>query len=372
MRTLEVNTSRPYEIKIASGLLPRAGQLCRQALPRAKKLAVVTDSNVLPLYLWPLTDSLKRAGFQVLCLTVPAGEGAKCAEQLVVLWEKMMNFGMTRTDAVVALGGGVVGDLAGFAAATLLRGVDYVQIPTTLLAQVDSSVGGKVAIDLQAGKNLAGAFWQPSLVLIDPHCLTTLSDQTFSDGMAEVIKYGCIRDRAFFDLLDRCGDRAGVMEHIDEIIYTCCDIKRKVVLADERDTGERMVLNFGHTIGHAFELAGHYQTWTHGQGVAAGMNWAAQIGVGLGITPAEAVPSIQRILRQYGLPLDIPCTREVMAHAVGLDKKNLGGTINLIVLEALGHAVPRPISPNQLLEQLEALRDSQKSEQICEGGDHNE
>ena len=149
VKTLRVDTSRPYDIKIGFGLLDRVGELCREALPRAQKLAVVTDSNVQPLYLERVTNSLKQAGFQVLSLTVPAGEGAKCAEQLVMLWEKLMEFGMTRTDVVAALGGGVVGDLAGFAAATLLRGVDYVQIPTTLLAQVDSSVGGKVAIDLQ-------------------------------------------------------------------------------------------------------------------------------------------------------------------------------------------------------------------------------
>ena len=273
-----------------------------------------------------------------------------------MLWEKLMEFGMTRTDAVAALGGGVAGDLAGFAAATLLRGVDYVQIPTTLLAQVDSSVGGKVAIDLHAGKNLAGAFWQPSLVLIDPDCLSTLSDRTFSDGMAEVIKYGCIRDRAFFDLLDRCGGRAGVMEHIEEVIYTCCDIKRKVVLADERDIGERMVLNFGHTIGHAFELAGNYETWTHGQGVAAGMNWAAQIGVGLGVTPDIVYP-IQDILKKYGLPIDIPCPWDTLTNAVLRDKKNLGGKINLIVLESLGHAIPYPVTFDQLLEQLESMRE---------------
>ena len=232
--------------------------------------------------------------------------------------------------------------------------MDYVQIPTTLLAQVDSSVGGKVAIDLHAGKNLAGAFWQPSLVLIDPNCLSTLSDRTFSDGMAEVIKYGCIRDRAFFDLLDCCGGRAGVTEHIEEVIYTCCDIKRKVVLADERDTGERMVLNFGHTIGHAFELAGNYETWTHGQGVAAGMNWAAQIGVGLGVTPDIVYP-IQNILKKYGLPIDIPCPWDTLTKAVLRDKKNLGGKINLIVLESLGHAIPYPVTFDQLLEQLEAM-----------------
>ncbi len=354
VKTLRVDTSRPYDIKIGFGLLDRVGELCRETLPRAQKLAVVTDSNVQPLYLERVTNSLKQAGFQVLSLTVPAGEGAKCAEQLVMLWEKLMEFGMTRTDVVAALGGGVVGDLAGFAAATLLRGVDYVQIPTTLLAQVDSSVGGKVAIDLHAGKNLAGAFWQPSLVLIAPDCLSTLSDRTFSDGMAEVIKYGCIRDRAFFDLLDCCGGRAGVTEHIEEVIYTCCDIKRKVVLADERDTGERMVLNFGHTIGHAFELAGNYETWTHGQGVAAGMNWAAQIGVGLGVTPDIVYP-IQNILKKYGLPIDIPCPWDTLTKAVLRDKKNLGGKINLIVLESLGHAIPYPVTFDQLLEQLEAM-----------------
>lgn len=354
VKTLRVDTSRPYDIKIGFGLLDRVGELCRETLPRAQKLAVVTDSNVQPLYLERVANSLKQAGFQVLSLTVPAGEGAKCAEQLVMLWEKLMEFGMTRTDVVAALGGGVVGDLAGFAAATLLRGVDYVQIPTTLLAQVDSSVGGKVAIDLHAGKNLAGAFWQPSLVLIDPDCLSTLSDRTFSDGMAEVIKYGCIRDRAFFDLLDRCGGRAGVIERIEEVIYTCCDIKRKVVLADERDTGERMVLNFGHTIGHAFELAGNYETWTHGQGVAAGMNWAAQIGVGLGVTPDIVYP-IQNILKKYGLPIDIPCPWDTLTKAVLRDKKNLGGKINLIVLESLGHAIPYPVTFDQLLEQLEAM-----------------
>ncbi|MEY8318641.1 3-dehydroquinate synthase [Oscillospiraceae bacterium 50-58] len=354
VKTLRVDTSRPYDIKIGFGLLDRVGELCRETLPRAQKLAVVTDSNVQPLYLERVANSLKQAGFQVLSLTVPAGEGAKCAEQLVMLWEKLMEFGMTRTDVVAALGGGVVGDLAGFAAATLLRGVDYVQIPTTLLAQVDSSVGGKVAIDLHAGKNLAGAFWQPSLVLIDPDCLSTLSDRTFSDGMAEVIKYGCIRDRAFFDLLDRCGGRAGVIERIEEVIYTCCDIKRKVVLADERDTGERMVLNFGHTIGHAFELAGNYETWTHGQGVAAGMNWAAQIGVGLGVTPDIVYP-IQNILKKYDLPIDIPCPWDTLTKAVLRDKKNLGGKINLIVLESLGHAIPYPVTFDQLLEQLEAM-----------------
>ena len=355
MKTLAVNTSRPYEIKIGRGSLDQAGVLCRQAIPNARKLTIVTDSRVLPLYLARTADSLEQMGFQIQCLTVPAGEASKSAEQLVILWEKMMAFGMTRTDAVVALGGGVVGDLAGFAAATLLRGVDYVQIPTTLLSQVDSSVGGKVAIDLRAGKNLAGAFWQPSLVIIDPGCLYTLPDRTFSDGMAEVIKYGCILDRKLFELLNRCGSRVRVMERIVDVVYTCCDLKRRVVVEDERDTGLRQLLNFGHTVGHAFELAGHYETWTHGQGVAAGMNWAAQLGVELGVTPPETVECIQELLKKFDLPLDIPCPWETMTEAVGLDKKNAGDHISLIVLEKLGQAVHRKMARDELLGLLKCM-----------------
>lgn len=355
MKTLAVNTSRPYEIKIGRGSLDQAGVLCRQAIPNARKLTIVTDSRVLPLYLARTADSLEQIGFQIQCLTVPAGEASKSAEQLVILWEKMMAFGMTRTDAVVALGGGVVGDLAGFAAATLLRGVDYVQIPTTLLSQVDSSVGGKVAIDLRAGKNLAGAFWQPSLVIIDPGCLDTLPDRTFSDGMAEVIKYGCILDRKLFELLNRCGSRVRVMERIVDVVYTCCDLKCRVVVEDERDTGLRQLLNFGHTVGHAFELAGHYETWTHGQGVAAGMNWAAQLGVELGVTPPETVECIQELLKKFDLPLDIPCPWETMTEAVGLDKKNAGDHISLIVLEKLGQAVHRKMARDELLGLLKCM-----------------
>lgn len=355
MKTLAVNTSRPYEIKIGRGSLDQAGVLCRQAIPNARKLTIVTDSRVLPLYLARTADSLEQMGFQIQCLTVPAGEASKSAEQLVILWEKMMAFGMTRTDAVVALGGGVVGDLAGFAAATLLRGVDYVQIPTTLLSQVDSSVGGKVAIDLRAGKNLAGAFWQPSLVIIDPGCLDTLPDRTFSDGMAEVIKYGCILDRKLFELLNRCGSRVRVMERIVDVVYTCCDLKRRVVVEDERDTGLRQLLNFGHTVGHAFELAGHYETWTHGQGVAAGMNWAAQLGIELGVTPPETVECIQELLKKFDLPLDIPCPWETMTEAVGLDKKNAGDHISLIVLEKLGQAVHRKMARDELLGLLKCM-----------------
>ena len=346
---------RAYDILIQRGLLTQAGAHCRQVLPRASRLFVVTDSTVGPLYQDRLETSLTKAGFQSTFAVIPAGEESKCVNQLSALWEAMMAFGLTRTDAVVALGGGVVGDLAGFAAATILRGVDFVQIPTTLLAQVDSSVGGKVAVDLCHGKNLAGAFWQPKLVLMDPETLDTLDDKTFADGMAEVVKYGCIRDAAFFRFLEERPSRAALTAEMEHILYTCCDIKRGVVEQDERDTGARMLLNFGHTLGHAYELAGRYETWTHGQAVAAGMCAAAKLGVRLGVTPAEVPERLEQVLSPLGLPTAIPCTGADYAAAIGLDKKGTGADLSVILLEALGRAVPHKMPKAELLALLEEL-----------------
>ena len=219
MKTLTVALpGRENNIQIGRGLLARAGEELRAVLPGASRLFVVTDSHVAPLYLERVRASLEEAGFRVTAHTVPAGESSKCAARLAELWEAMMDAGLTRTDAVAALGGGVVGDLAGFAAATILRGVDFVQIPTTLLAQVDSSVGGKVAVDLEYGKNLAGAFWQPRLVLMDPEVLDTLPLPVFMEGMAEVVKYGCIRDAAFFDFLAARPSRAELMAEMEHIL----------------------------------------------------------------------------------------------------------------------------------------------------------
>ena len=311
MKTLTVALpGREYDILIAAGLLKEAGARCRAVLPRAKKLFVVTDSNVAPLYLRHLIPGLEQAGFETAVEEIPAGEGSKSAAMLTRLWEDMMDFGLTRTDAVVALGGGVVGDLAGFAAATILRGVDFVQIPTTLLSQVDSSVGGKVAIDLDHGKNLAGAF---------------------------------------YSFLEQRPSRAQVMGEIEHVLYICCDLKRRVVLEDERDTGARMLLNFGHTLGHAYELAGHYEKWTHGQAVAAGMVKAAELGTAMDVTPQGTAQRIGVLLGCFGLPLEIPCTAEDYAAAVGLDKKGAGADINLILLEQLGRAVPHRMPKDQLL-----------------------
>ncbi len=353
MKTLTVALpGREYDILIENGLLAQAGQRCRAALPRARRIALVTDSNVGPLYADQVGESLRGAGFAVEIIQLPAGEQTKCARSLSELWERFMAFGLTRTDAVAALGGGVIGDLAGFAAATALRGVDFVQIPTTLLAQVDSSVGGKVAVDLQAGKNLAGAFWQPRMVVIDPDVLETLPDPVFADGMAEVIKYGCIWDGEIFDMLDQSGSRERDMAVREHVLYTCCDIKRQVVMEDERDTGIRMLLNFGHTLGHAYELAGHYETWTHGQAVAAGMVRAAGLGQVLGVTPDGADRRIAALLERLGLPVEIPCTAEQYAAAIGLDKKGAGEDISLILLERLGRAVPQKLTKAEVLKLL--------------------
>ena len=340
---------REYDIFIERGILGKAGEAIRSVLPKAGRLAVVTDTNVEPLYAGALLDSLSAAGYQCRLFTVPAGESSKCAPRLSELWEGFMEFGLTRTDGVVALGGGVVGDLAGFAAATALRGVAFIQIPTTLLAQVDSSVGGKVAIDLKAGKNLAGAFWQPRLVVMDPDVLDTLPDAVFADGMAEVIKYGCIADAGFLHKLERAPSRKAVMKDIESVLYTCCDIKRRVVMEDELDTGARMMLNFGHTLGHAYELAGGYEAYTHGQAVAAGMVRAAQLGVTLGITPAELPERISALVQAFGLPSHIECSAAHYEAAVGLDKKGAGENITLILTDRPGHTVSHEIKKSELL-----------------------
>ena len=354
MKLLPVSLGdRSYDIHIAPGRLDDTGKLCQQVLPRATRLAVVTDDTVGGLYAHRLLQSLWARGYTASVISLPAGEQTKSLHNLGVLYDSFMEMGLTRTDAVVALGGGVVGDLAGFAAATILRGVDFVQVPTTLLAQVDSSVGGKVAVDLAHGKNLAGAFWQPRLVVMDPEVLDTLEDKTFSDGMAEVIKYGCIRDAAFFRALEKTPSRRAVMENIESVLYTCCDLKRAVVEKDERDTGERMVLNFGHTLGHAYEKAGHYETWTHGQAVAAGMCLAARLGAALGGTPAGVPERVEALVSAFGLPTRIPCTQADYAAAVGLDKKGTGEQITLVLLEDLGRAVLHRMSKRELLGLLE-------------------
>lgn len=339
MRELRVNIpEREYDIKIGHGYFDQIGGIIKESFS-ARLTAVVTDSTVAPIYLERLTNSLSTAGFEVVSVIVPAGEGSKSLEMLGVLYEKLLDAGISRTDLIIALGGGVVGDLTGYCAATLLRGIPFVQIPTTLLAQVDSSVGGKTAVNLPQGKNLVGAFYQPKMVLIDTDCLNTLSDKIFGDGMAEVIKYGVIFDSSLFELLKSCGSRVGVSGHIDEIVYRCCDLKRAVVENDEHDTGGRMVLNLGHTFGHAIEKAYNYEKYTHGEAVAVGMIKAAEVGERRGICPEGTAKQICETVKAFGLPVTAPIEKAEIVRAAAVDKKREGDYINLIIPKKIGEVM---------------------------------
>ncbi len=355
MKTIHVDLKeKSYDILIGKNCLTDCGKAVAKVV-KGKKIAVITDSNVGKLYGETVVKSMESAGFETKIFEIPAGEQSKSPAMLAHLWEELAKMGMTRKDTVVALGGGVVGDLAGFVAATLYRGVSFVQIPTTLLAQVDSSVGGKVAVDLEAGKNLAGAFYQPKLVFMDLSVLDTLSDKIFSDGMAEVIKYGCIWDEKLFETLAKAGGRSGVEQIILDVVSTCCDIKRQVVEQDELDLGLRMILNFGHTLAHVYEKAYHYETYTHGEAVAAGMVSAAKLGEDQGITPPGTAKRICRILESYGLPTTISVTREDHLHTLHLDKKADGQNIQFVLLPTMGKATDYPISVAKLLEKVEEL-----------------
>lgn len=336
MKTLHVNIpGREYDIYIENGMLDIAGAKIKEIINPCKA-AIVTDSNVNPLYGERLADSLIKEGFSVCKIEIPAGEQSKCKEQLFKIYDKMLEFGITRTDVVIALGGGVVGDIAGYAASSLLRGIPYIQIPTTLLAQVDSSVGGKVAIDLPRGKNLVGAFYQPKMVIIDPKCLNTLTDRVLSDGMAEVIKYGAIRDAELFETLEKIKNRTELIAKSEEIIYNCCRIKSQVVENDEFDTGERMILNFGHTFGHGIEKQYNYETYTHGEAVASGMVMACKFGEKIGLTDKNTTQRMTEILKNFNLPTEIPISSEELMNAVKVDKKGDGNMLNLILIEEIG------------------------------------
>lgn len=336
MKILDVNIpGREYKILIEHGLLKKCGSLVRDIF-KGGRIAIVTDSNVGPLYAKIVINELLNNGYQTKLITIPAGEKSKSTEMLTKLYNEMLEFGLTRADLIIALGGGVVGDLTGYAAASLLRGIPYLQIPTTLLAQVDSSVGGKVAIDLPQGKNLVGAFNQPKAVIIDPNCLRTLEPRVLSDGMAEVIKYGAINDEKLFELLESIDNRKDLFANISEIIYNCCNIKRQVVENDEFDTGGRMILNFGHTFGHAIEKQFNFETYTHGEAVAAGMVMACMYGEKVGLTKPGTSNRIRNIIRNYNLPDKIALNLSELSGAINVDKKGEGNFINLILINDIG------------------------------------
>ena len=310
-------------------------------------LAVITEDRVAPLYLDRCLRSLRAAGFRTAEMVLPAGEATKNGGQYLDLLEFCAEVPLTRTDGIVALGGGMVGDLAGFTAATFLRGIRVIQVPTTLLAAVDSSVGGKTAIVLPAGKNLAGAFHQPALVVQDPSLLDSLPEDIFRDGMAEVIKYGIIAD---LDLFSELGDPAWVRAHIGTVIDRCVSIKKSFVEADEFDRGLRHMLNFGHTIGHAVEQLSRF-TISHGSAVAIGMARMAEISAAQSWCSEEDRDRIRALLRVWGFDLAVPYPKEAVFRALCADKKRENGGLSLVTLDRIGACRIRPLP----LEEVEAL-----------------
>ena len=330
MRSVTVKTSATYEVLIGSGLLQKAGEAVKKVISPCKA-AIVTDSTVVHLYEETVRKSLTEAGFSVCTFVFPTGEASKNIHTLSHLLEFLAKEEMSRTDLIVALGGGLPGDLAGFGAAVYLRGISFVQIPTTFLAAIDSSVGGKTAVDLEAGKNLAGAFYQPKLVLCDTDVLQTLPEVVFADGIAEALKYGVLGDAALFEKIAG-GD---FRQDLEEIIETCVSMKRDVVEEDEFDTGKRQLLNLGHTFGHAIEQKSHFQM-THGHAVAIGMHLIAKAAEAKGIAEKGTAAAIAKALEQNQLPKETTFSPAEVAEGTLRDKKRRGGTISFVFPKKIG------------------------------------
>ena len=326
-----------YDIEIGAGLLPTVGAKVAALVPKAQRAVIVSDSNVAPLYGEILQRSLNEAGLPATIVTIEAGEQSKNMQVLSQVLEQIAESGLTRSDVLVTLGGGVVGDLGGFAAASFMRGIAFVQVPTSLLSQIDSSVGGKVAVDLRAGKNLAGAFYQPKGVFIDTNLLSTLPVRFLHDGLAEAIKYGCIQDANLFEKIAGYADDSELLADIDSVVATCCAIKARIVEEDEFDTGQRGILNFGHTLGHAVEQHYAYGEYTHGEGVAIGMYQITKRTEEMGMTPAGTAEKIAEVLKKYNLPIEAGVEKSLLIDTMAKDKKKSGNTITLIVLDELGN-----------------------------------
>ena len=342
MKKIEVKTGKPYTVKIGNGLISTAGEEAK-ALGLDGRILIISDDNVAALYLEKAKNSFEDAGFEVISFVIPHGEESKSAESLIAILNFAAENAFSRTDTFVALGGGVVGDLCGFAAAVYMRGANFIQLPTTLLAAVDSSVGGKTAIDLDAGKNLAGAFYQPKLVLCDTDTLDTLPDEEFSNGMAEVIKYGMFCDEKLLDILTEGN------AYIEEIIARCIEIKARVVEADEFFKGERMFLNFGHTVAHAVEALSGYKT-PHGSAVAIGMAVITRACIADGICKNEVIDILLPLLKKYNLPHECAYGAEEVYNATLKDKKNAHGTITLVLPTAKGKSRLEKCDYNKLKE----------------------
>ena len=341
MKTLEVALGdRSYPIHIGQGLLSRP-ELLLPHLKR-KQVAIVTNTTVAPLYLERLSGTLVAAGVNVIPIILPDGEAYKNAETLNLIYDALLQHRAERSTTLIALGGGVIGDLTGYAAATYLRGVPFIQVPTTLLSQVDSSVGGKTGINHPLGKNMIGAFYQPKVVLADIDTLQTLPARELSAGLAEVIKYGLIRDLPFFAWLESNMAKLVALDvdALTEAIFRSCENKAEVVAADEREAGERALLNLGHTFGHAIENAMGYGVWLHGEAVAAGTMMAADLSRRMGWLSMDDVARMRSIFKAANLPVDPPALGvERYLDLMGLDKKVVDGKIRFVLLQGIGRSI---------------------------------
>lgn len=341
MQTVHVNLGpRSYDIEIGAGNLANMVRFVDVENDDAHAV-IVTDANVDDLYAEPVASALADQGCEVDLLIVDAGEQSKSVDVAIELWERMLEEGTDRKSTVVAVGGGVVGDLAGFVAATFARGLAFVQVPTTLLAQVDSSVGGKVGINLPGAKNMVGSFWQPRGVLVDVNVLQSLPEREFSAGMAEVVKYGVIQDAEFFAYLERNGDAINARDPavLTHIVQRCCRLKADIVEQDEREeTGLRAILNYGHTFGHALEAATGYEQLLHGEGVAIGMLCASRLAEKLGRVDAAFTNRQQDLLESFGLPTAVPeVSHEELIELMYRDKKVERGKLRFVLPSRLGH-----------------------------------
>ncbi len=333
MRKLRVNVNEGYDIFIEKGILKNCGDYIKE-ISNAKKICLISDTNVYPIYVKTVTESLEKNGFEVLPYIFKAGEASKKMDTVISMVEFMAENELTRKDLVVALGGGVCGDMAGFAASIYLREIEFVQIPTSLLAQVDSSVGGKTAVDLPQGKNLCGAFHQPCRVLIDPKTLDTLSPKYFSDGMAEAIKMGCIKSKNLFEKIEK----QDAKEIIEDIIYECVKLKAEVVEHDEKEQGERALLNFGHTCGHAIEKLHNFTTISHGEAVGIGMVIISKAGEENGITEKGTADRIANVLNKYNLKTEDENSIEDIISGMNADKKRTSNGIKFIMIPRIGES----------------------------------
>ncbi|MGI6706341.1 MAG: 3-dehydroquinate synthase [Clostridia bacterium] len=331
---------RSYPIYISTDGFNPLGSVLKASKQDYTHILIVSDENVASLYLQAVASSLSSAGFSIDTFIIPPGEQSKSLEMADKIYEKALEIPLDRKSAVLALGGGVVGDLAGFIAATYMRGISFLQAPASLLAQVDSSVGGKVAVNHPLGKNTIGAFHQPNMVYIAADCLLSLPHREFISGIAEVVKYGIILDRTFFEWLEEYID-SGHHLHLDSLVHiikTSCQIKAQIISQDEKEENLRAILNYGHTVGHAIETVTDFSRYTHGEGIAIGMVYEAKISSALGLMPSSSVSRIARLLQKIGLPIKIEgLDPELLLQYMMRDKKNIGGKLVFVLPDRIGH-----------------------------------